>query len=299
MLLLPAVLARGQAPGIPVYHQDFSAQADADLIRAASLLVKSNTLTPETIREQLRHPSCRLDLPKPNHTKLTAREICERARTSYLRVGWFYLCTHCDEWRLTLAGGYLLTEDGAVGTSYHVVEPPRDLREGCLIAADDSGNLFPVMEILAANRDSDTCILRVMGGGFVPLPLSTNVSPGDRVYCLSDPAGRRGYFSEGIVNRFFTLPERRLPYAPGAPLFSPTRINVSTDWSFGSSGAAALDEFGNAIGHVSLLSIEGNEPAQSEAVKMANPPTIVFHEATSARDVLELVKGRKPLDKIP
>jgi hypothetical protein len=63
--------------------------------------------------------------------------------------------------------------------------------------------------------------------------------------------------------------------------------------SLGSSGAPVLDEFGNAIGHVSLLSVEGNEPAQSEAVKATNPPTIVFHEATSARDMLELVRQSK------
>ena len=294
MFALLTPQADGQASGVPVYHQDVNAQENAELIAAANLLVKSNAaLTPGVVREQLRRSSCRLEMPSPNHTKLTTREVCERARASYLRLGWFYVCTHCDQWRLTLGGGYLLTEDGAVGTVYHVVEPPRDLREGCLIAADDAGKLFPVTEILAASRDSDACILRVKGSGFVPLPLSTNVYPGDSVYCLSDPLGRRGYFSEGIVNRFFSLPERRLPYAPGAPLFAPTRMNVSTDWSYGSSGAAVLDQFGNAIGHVSIISVEGDESAPPGAAKETNPATMVFHEATSARDMLELLNQSK------
>jgi hypothetical protein len=292
-LILLAFQSEGQSPSVPIYRQDVNSQADGDLVRAANLFAKSNTLTLATIREQLHRPSCQLDLPRPNTSKLRPREVWERARASYLRVGWFYLCTHCDQWRLNMAGGYLLTRDGAVGTGYHVVEPPRDLREGCLIVADDSGKIFPVSEILAANRDSDACILRIQGSGFAPLPLNTNVWPGDAAFCLSDPLGRRGYFSEGIVNRFFALPERRLPYTPGAPMFSPTRINVSTDWSFGSSGAPVLDEFGNAIGHVSLLAMEGTDLKEAAGEKTADPATIIFHEATSARDILWLVKAPK------
>ena len=67
---------------------------------------------------------------------------------------------------------------------------------------------------------------------------------GDSVWCLSDPRGERGYFSTGIVNRFV---ERTVGDARGR------RINVSTDWAPGSSGAAILDEAGNVIGHVATI----------------------------------------------
>jgi len=87
------------------------------------------------------------------------------------------------------------------------------------------------------------------------------------------------------------LLERRLPNEPGAPWFTPTRINVSTDWSFGSSGAAVLDESGNAIGQVSTISVEGgDESVNTSVTPEAASATIVFHEAVSARDVAALVK---------
>lgn len=168
------------------------------------------------------------------------------------------------------------------------------MREGYLVAANEAGNAFPASEILAANRYSDVCILKINGAGFTPLALNTDVFPGDTVYCFSNPQGRRGYFSQGIVNRFFKLPERRLPNEPGAPFFAPTRIDVSVDWSTGSSGAPVLDEFGNAIGHVSTMLGEGDDgTANARPAREAASVSVVFHEAVSARDVMALVKSRK------
>ena len=60
------------------------------------------------------------------------------------------------------------------------------MREGCLVAVDEAETVLPVAEVLAANRDSDACIVRVAGAGFRPLPLNTKVYPGDTAYCYSD-----------------------------------------------------------------------------------------------------------------
>lgn len=295
MLLLSGLMAGAQTAVVPIHNETQENTSDTNLLNAAAKLRDAGkSIRAETAREQLRRSSCQLKLLQPKSTKLAAREVWQHARASYLRVGWFYSSTQSSQWRMAFAGGYPLTADGAVATSYHIAEPPRDLREGCLIVADDNGKVFPVTEILAANRYSDACIIRVQGTGFVPLPLNTNIFPGDAVYCLSDPLGRRGYFSQGIVNRCFQLPERRLPNEPGAPWFAPMRINVSTDWSFGSSGAAVLDDCGNAVGQVSTISIEGDDtPANANASSETAPATIVFHEAVSARDVAALIKQPK------
>jgi len=171
------------------------------------------------------------------------------------------------------------------------VEPGREIREGCLVAADENGKLWGVSEVLAANRYSDACIVRVMGSHFKPLPLNTNVFPGDLVYCFSDPLEHRGYFSHGIVNRFYQIAGRRpLTAAPSAAL-SPTRINVSTDWAPGSSGSAVLDECGNAIGHVTTISaINEDEAPPEDESRTPLPSMMIFHEAVSARDVLLLIQ---------
>ena len=66
--------------------------------------------------------------------------------------------------------------------------------------------MLPVTAVLAKSKSMDAAILRVSGGRFTPLPLNDEVAPGDAAFCLSDPSGRSGYLSVGIVNRFYWLP---------------------------------------------------------------------------------------------
>ena len=181
-----------------------------------------------------------------------------------------------------------------MATCFHVIEPAHEVRDGCLVAVDEEGIVFPVAEVLAANPESDACIVRLAGGGFKPLPLNTDVYPGDTVYCYSDPVEHRDYFSAGIVNRFYQLGASRSagPRAPAA--VAPTRINVSTDWAPGSSGSAVLDDCGNVIGHVSTISsVRDESTPKAQDSSAEKPAAMVFHEAVSARDVLLLIRPRR------
>ena len=95
------------------------------------------------------------------------------------------------------------------------------------------------------------------------------------------------------------------------------RVNVSTDWAPGSSGAAVLDEYGNAIGHVSRISplaptgrmanaIAEEKPRDAVAVgdekpRKTAPPkqesvVITLHEAIPARGIRALAEhaGKLP-----
>ena len=215
------------------------------------------------------------------------------ARTAHLRVGWYYLCSKCGERHLNLAAGYAITGDGVVATCYHVAAPLDTMRNGFLVVADEDDNLFPVTEILAANRAKDVCLLRVAGGNFKPLPLQTEIFPGDRCVCFSDPLGERGYFSEGIVSRFLSPRAGRSgtnnSSATRAPREPVTRLDVTTDWAPGSSGAAVLDEFGNAIGHVTSIATLGEHDSEKGRGAGQNPTLITIHEAVSAKDVLSLI----------
>jgi S1-C subfamily serine protease len=239
-----------------------------------------------TAQEQLARPSCQLTLPMPGAQQLSGGEIWQRARAAHIRVGYLYLCTKCDKPHLNLAGGYAITADGAVATCFHVIEP-KDMKEGHLVAATESGTLLPVTEILAGNRANDVAIVRVQSEKpLVPLPLNANVRPGEEAWCYSDPFGRSSYFSKGIINRFF---EKKV--ASGA---ATVRMNVSTDWAPGSSGSAVVDSFGNVIGHVSEISAQGSQPTSSSPAPGANRTNqtyIIFHDAVRAADVLKLVKS--------
>ena len=221
---------------------------------AKKLFTADKAIKLAQVRTELKRTSCQLTLPKASKQKLPAREICIMARHGHLRVGWSYLCDKCGDWHLNLAGGYILTTKGAVATCFHVIEPGPEVRDGCLVAVDEEGTVFPVAEVLAANPESDACIVRVAGGDFKPLPLNTNVYPGDTVYCYSDPVEHRDYFSAGIVNQVLSARPSRVAGARASAAIAPTRINVSADWAPGSSGSAVLDECGNVIGHVSTIS---------------------------------------------
>jgi len=288
--------AAAQAPGVPIYKQGRKqSNLDTGLCDGSKQLFSTGTVVKlPAVRLQLKRRSCSLALPPVNRTKLSPRQVCTLAREAHLRVGWSYLCSKCGRWHINLAGGYLLTTDGAVATCYHVVRPGREIKEGCLVAATDDGRLLPVLEVLASNRYSDAAIVRIPGEGFHPLPLQTNVYPGDVAFCYSDPLQERGYFSNGIVNRFYQFPGRRPFSAPESAPYAPTRLNVSTEWAPGSSGSAVLDECGNAIGHVSTISaIADEEESDSSDSHTTGPAMIVFHEAVSAQDVLRLIQPPK------
>ncbi len=295
-LLWPAISALAQAPDVPIYKQGRKESQEESALRlAARDLYRTGTVAKlEVVQAQLKRASCELKLPEPATNRLGSRELCERARRSHLRVGWSYMCDRCDEWHLNLAGGYPLNASGAVATCYHVVNPGHEIKAGCLVAVNEEGKLFAVTEVLAANRYSDAAIVRVAGEGFQALPLNTRVYPGDFACCYSDPLDHRGYFSSGIINRFYQFPGRRPFSAPTSAGFSPTRLNVSTDWAPGSSGSAVLDGCGNAIGHVSTIAVAADEEASDTPdVPPALAAMIVFHEAVAARDVLLLVRPPK------
>ena len=307
-----AVLAAGcfhasaQAPGVPicVLGRQESQYQSALVDAARDLFAAGDGLRMSAARKQLKRPSCQLVVPEANTTRLPAREVCVAARRSHVRIGWWHLCANCGKWHLNLGGGYWLTADGAAATCFHVVEPSGEMKDGCLVAVDDEGRVFPVAEVLAANRESDAAIVRVAGEGFTPLPLNTNLYPGDTVYCYSDPVEHRDYFSAGIVNRFYQPAGSRASGSRASATAGPTRINVSTDWAPGSSGSAVLDECGNVIGHVSMVSTPNGPPSAASSpasgakpkAQPAQPPRptpIVFHEAVSARDVRRLIKAPK------
>ena len=196
--------ARAQAPDVPI-------ESSAPLMLSAALLEKAKALkeggkllNAEKIAELLKAPiAASVALPEPGTKPLAGREVADRARKAYLRLGWYYLCPRCDHWHLNLAAAYAISADGGAATCHHVVVPGKDMREGYLVAVDHAENVLAVTAVLAKSQTMDVAILHIDGGDFAPLPLNDQVAPGDAAFCFSDPLGQRGYLSRGIVNRFF------------------------------------------------------------------------------------------------
>lgn len=248
--------------------------------KAEQLFSEGKLLSKEQVNQQLTRNRCQLVLPKPSAVKLTAREVWKQANSAYVRVGWQYLCGKCDKWHQSMAGGYFITSDGVVVSCHHVVEPNPEHHDGYLVVATEDGMVYPVEAILAADAVRDVCILKVtVPEPVVALPLNADVYPGDSNWCYSHPSKHPGYFSEGIINRFFQSRGK----------YKGTRMEVSTDWAPGSSGAALLDEYGNAIGHVSTINTSGSAPSSEEGHTHPYETYIVFNDAVPAAAVLSLV----------
>jgi rhodanese-related sulfurtransferase len=279
-LLLIAPQASAQAPGVTVYdccegeqkEEGKRAVAQAEGFRKAGKLLDLPTVKAQLSRSQ----PIRIELPAPLTQAIPASVVWDRARASYLRIGYYYLCKKCSDWHLNLAGGYVIAKDGIAATCHHVIASTcTQMKEGYLVAVDDQGKVYPVTEILVSRPELDTAIVKTGATQLPALPLNTDVKPGDHAYLFSDPQGRRGYFSEGMVNRFVNTVEA------GSKVI---RMNVGTDWAPGSSGAAILDAFGNCIGHVSTLSTLGDDEDGKRS-----ETHLVLHNAVRAADVLELV----------
>jgi S1-C subfamily serine protease len=291
-LLVLAIFAvigswKSEAQSIPVYRTDQDINEDPVLQKSADQLYSQGLSLPiSVVKEQLGRRSCQLNLPQPHDRPMEGRALWAAARKSFVRVGYYYLCKGCKRWRLNLSCGFFVTEDGAVATAYHVLEQDRTMKRGCLIVVDDDGTVYPVEEIAAASKISDVCILRVRTTGkATPLPLSQDARPGDRAFCFSDPMGERSYFSAGTVNR---LAEAVRQEKGGT---SPLVLDVSTDWAPGSSGAAVIDECGNAIGLVStILALQGDVETAHSKREHSSSTWMVVHEAIGAREVKELIR---------
>ncbi len=310
LVLFSTLSAQAQSPGVPVYPEGRGARPMAALARSAKALRESgDLLSMEKVVEQSKRPTCQLTLPMASTQKLTSRELWQRARQSHIRVGWLYLCKECDKWHLNLSGGYAITHD-TVATCAHVTEPLEEMREGYLVAADEDENLLAITEILASNRALDTSIVRVKASNLTPVSFGQDVQPGDTVVCFSDPMGRRGFYSQGMVNRFVKRPFLRKrevePADTGSTLTSsagaaskksrtpdsPTWMEVSTDWAPGSSGSAVLDVYGNAVAHVSEIEpiLEDPSPNAKRAEAKARGTLMIFHDAITSGSVLNLIK---------
>ena len=299
-----------QAVGVPIENDEILIE-DAPLVaKAATLNQAGKLLGIQQVNAALKSPKpMPLVLPAASTRRLEPRAIAELGLKALVRVGWLYLEKETNEWHVNLADGYAITADGAVATCRHCIAPEeQEMNEGYLMAFDASGNVLPVTAVLAQDEEMDAAIVRVEGGNITPLPLNDQTAPGDTVYVFSDPMSAIGYFTSGMLNRFFWFDGKRSTNPASIEGARNLRIHVSADWAPGSSGAAIIDVCGNAIGHVSAIDpLVSDDPilAEEKTVKpgkkspntpLPAPATdksvlITLHEAVPARGVKMLAEA--------
>ncbi len=260
---IPAVLALfisqpvwSQGDGTPIVDQtpEGIKKANAALIAKIKPLIDAKKpLSRDEVKKRLLEPEPQSIALLPVKQKpLSREEVATVARASNLRVGYCYLCEKCNDWHLNLAGGYPVAPD-VVATCDHVIDSSTRMREGYLVVIDQEGNAYAVTSVIARSTTMDAALIRVDGANFKPLALNGAPGQGASAYCYSSPLGQLGYFSEGIVNRFFWNRTYNGGDKGTLDVARHLRVNFSTDWAPGSSGSAVLDQAGNVIGHVSQI----------------------------------------------
>lgn len=246
-----------QSADTPIADQSIAGikKADAAIIEKAKKLIdEKKLLSHDQVKTQLSQPQPKSIALKPARTEPMALEdVSATARKANLRVGYCYLCPRCDNWHLNLAGGYPIADD-VVATCDHVVDTQTDMREGYLIVADHEGHVHPVTSVLARSIAMDAALIQCAGATFAPLALQAGARQGAAAYCYSTPMGQQGYFSDGIINRFFWNQKYTGGEKAQLDVARHLRVNFSTDWAPGSSGSAVVDQCGNVLGHVSQIS---------------------------------------------
>jgi S1-C subfamily serine protease len=104
---------------------------------------------------------------------------------------------------------------------------------------DVHGKVYPVLEILAANRTGDTCLFRISKKGLKPLALGPAAHPGSQIRVIGHPGDSFFYFSAGHIANY-ERDEEGLRW-----------LNITADFGQGSSGGPVMDGAGNVVGQVS------------------------------------------------
>lgn len=245
------------------------------------------------LREHLDRKTCTLTLAEPRKEKLEAPDVYELLKGSTVVVASYFKCEECHEYHFESSSGFVVAE-GVVCTCNHVVDYEDDrMKEGWLVVADPDGKVHAVTEILATNKDSDTCLVRVAGLAAKPLAFSTKARVGDKVYCLSHPEDNHWMFTAGMVSRFFL---NREDPDTGKELKPTLYVNVTAEYSPGSSGAPLVDEYGNVVAQVESISTSLEEEQGSDKDKGKTFTTsygMPIRSCVSAEEMLKLVVVKK------
>jgi peroxiredoxin len=292
LLFLVAAAGRAETPRFVVDDQEFLDQVCA----AAAKLEQAGKLLPvETLQRQLNRRYAAVPPTAPEGDTLSPPELYDRLLESTLAIGDFYRCDACTNWHFNAATAFVVGSNGVISTSYHVVGDGQDEPLGSpdyLVAADRHGRVYPVRAVLAADPDADTCLLQIDAGGLRPLAVRPNVRTGERVYCLSHPEGSHFMFTEGIVARVMRSREVNSAEEPDGtprPEGRPTLyVNVTAEFSPGSSGGPIVDGLGNVVAQVQSVAagLESDGRTDSTNAFVSGP----VRYCVAAEEILRLTR---------
>jgi len=256
--------------GFPAFN---SGEVIERLCDAGEDLLAQGDFTPGTrLRPDLAQRTAKLNLSVPSTKPLSDEEVVRRLYESVYVVGTLYRGAESEDFDLSLATAFAVTEDGVLSTSYHVFDD--DPEALITVAMDSRGRTYPVDQIVAADEDADTCLIRVRGAGLKPLSFGPDALPGSPARIVSHPGDSFYYFSTGRVSNYEQDDDGVL------------WMNVTAEFGQGSSGGPVVDACGNVIGQVSrTATMYAGDPLDPPEEKLPPPghPPRHHHHRRGAR----------------
>lgn len=252
----------------------------------------SKTVGDVELRKQLTRQSVELELPAPNDEPISDRELYRRACESVFIVCSLYKVENSNDWQTSLATAFAVTKDGVLTSSCHVFDN-EDVADA-VVVMDIHRRVFPVRELLAVNKQADTCLFKIDANNLEPLPFADDAPPGTRVRVLGHPGDSFYFLSSGLLANYEKDHEGTV------------WMNTTADFGQGSSGGPALDEFGNVVGQVSRTftlyaggpATRGRPrrvPAKTAAEKRERDPTEIVEPIADVADPQMVFKACVPV----
>jgi tetratricopeptide (TPR) repeat protein len=185
-----------------------------------------------------------------------AEEIIELSKTALVSI-WYHTDNYysystftATDTNLLNGSGFIFSEDGLIGTNYHVV----DGIDSLLIKTSDG--VFHDAELLIIDEKNDMAILRIKNGGgqkFATIKFGNSdmLRVGQEVFAIGSPLGYEYTISQGIIAGIrdnekvsFTDP---VTYMPIEKNFEKV-IQITAAISPGNSGGALFNRKGEVIG---------------------------------------------------
>lgn len=194
--------------------------------------------------------------------------VFERCRRASMVVGCLYDCGRCSQIHANLSGGVVVSEDGLVLTNYHVLVREEGKVKG-MVAMNHQGECFSIAEVLAASKSADVALIRLAcDRPLEAIPIATgSPNPLSPIFVISHPHNEFFAVSTGVVSRLAKS---------GMPGDSATWLEITAEFSGGSSGSGIFDVSGQLVGLVSrihpLFRMENGNGSRSGASSSTQSP---------------------------
>ncbi|MGD0233056.1 MAG: tetratricopeptide repeat protein [Syntrophorhabdales bacterium] len=154
---------------------------------------------------------------------------------------------------ISQGSGFIVREDGAVVTNYHVINTASKIR----VKAGE--RIFDVEGLLYADAENDVAILKIDGKNLPTVKLGDleKAQVGEKVFVISSPQGFENTISEGILSGIRRVDETRKV------------LQITAAISPGSSGAPVFNSKGEAIGIATFL------VAEAQNINFAMPISLI------------------------